>query len=232
MSEQRRHVLVLTGPLTGHTGRLNGYKFENGRCVLLGTDEGVAPVKLYFSRTYRAYPEGSEELRQAQEADAAREAAAKEEAADGERDAQDSQHDPSQGEGDGDVRPDGQGPAPAPAGDGGGDADPAAGTEGGVSGGDGHGDPGIPPKEPAPKQPDDPQQGAVSPNPKLRKAVDSLDPSNDDHWTNAGLPKIAVVDEAYGEGSVTRREIEAVAPGYTRETAKAKADEAALKDLA
>lgn len=225
-SQVRRHVLVLTGPYAGKSGTFNGYKFEGGKCVLLGTDAGVAGAKRYFARTYRAYPEGSPELAEAQAADEARK-----EAANGKREAHPAQHDPASGSSDGDVRPDGSGPSPAQADDGAGDGDASEGAPGSVPGGDGHGDAGLPPQEPQPKQQDDSQQGTVISDPKLLKAVDSLDPENDDHWTQAGLPKLTAVEEAYGE-AVTRQMVKNVAPDLDRDVAKAKASEDALKDLA
>lgn len=52
-------------------------------------------------------------------------------------------------------------------------------------------------------------------NETLMKALESLDSSNDNHWTTEGLPKLEALRFAYGS-AVTRDEVEAVAPGYTR----------------
>lgn len=53
-------------------------------------------------------------------------------------------------------------------------------------------------------------------NETLMKALESLDSSNDNHWTTEGLPKLEALRFAYGS-AVTRDEVEATAPGYTRE---------------
>lgn len=52
-------------------------------------------------------------------------------------------------------------------------------------------------------------------NETLVKALESLDTLNDNHWTAEGLPKLEALRFAYGS-AVTRDEVEAVAPGYTR----------------
>jgi hypothetical protein len=49
----------------------------------------------------------------------------------------------------------------------------------------------------------------------LKAAIDGLDPTNDDHWTRAGLPSVEAVETALG-ASVNRAQIEATAPGFTR----------------
>lgn len=51
---------------------------------------------------------------------------------------------------------------------------------------------------------------------KLTAAVKSLDPNDDTHWTAKGLPAIEAVSKAYGKSNLTRADIEAAAPGYTR----------------
>lgn len=50
--------------------------------------------------------------------------------------------------------------------------------------------------------------------PKLKLAIDSLDRSNDDHWTAEGLPRVDIVDQRYEYGNVTRADIEVI--GVTR----------------
>ena len=54
---------------------------------------------------------------------------------------------------------------------------------------------------------------------KLLRAVKSLQAGVDEHWTRDGKPMISAIARAYGSTDVTRASIEAVAPGYTRETA-------------
>lgn len=57
-------------------------------------------------------------------------------------------------------------------------------------------------------------------NEKLRRAVLQLDPSNDEHWTQAGKPSISAITQLYGAGDVTRADIEAAAPGLLRDSAR------------
>jgi hypothetical protein len=56
-------------------------------------------------------------------------------------------------------------------------------------------------------------------NEKLRRAVMSLDPQNDAHWTAAGEPAMKAVEAAYGSTGITRDDIKAAAPGYNRKAA-------------
>lgn len=52
----------------------------------------------------------------------------------------------------------------------------------------------------------------------LPDAVAALDPNDDSHWTSGGKPRIEAVADITGK-PVTRAEIDAAAPGVTRETA-------------
>lgn len=56
---------------------------------------------------------------------------------------------------------------------------------------------------------------------KLAAVLAQLDPDNDDHWTQQGKPALAAVEAAYGSSAITRADVEAAAPGLTREAAKA-----------
>ena len=49
---------------------------------------------------------------------------------------------------------------------------------------------------------------------RILAALAALDPHNDEHWTSAGLPSMAAVIALAGE--VTRRQVEAVAPEFSR----------------
>lgn len=60
-------------------------------------------------------------------------------------------------------------------------------------------------------------------NEKLRKAVMALDPAQDAHWTREGKPAMTAVGQLYGSTGITRAEVEAAAPGFTREQAQAPA---------
>lgn len=52
----------------------------------------------------------------------------------------------------------------------------------------------------------------------IRAILEKLDPGNDDHWTNAGLPAVGAVSELAGE-NVTRQQIGEAYPGFDREKA-------------
>lgn len=51
----------------------------------------------------------------------------------------------------------------------------------------------------------------------VKAAVEGLDPKNDEHWTQAGLPEVAAVKAALG-ADVTRAQIAAAAPEAKRPT--------------
>jgi hypothetical protein len=50
---------------------------------------------------------------------------------------------------------------------------------------------------------------------RILAALAALDPKNDERWTSAGLPSMAAVI-ALADGEVTRRQVEAVAPEFSR----------------
>ena len=61
---------------------------------------------------------------------------------------------------------------------------------------------------------------AADPNHTLRTAlVEGLDPENDDHWTDAGIPKMAAVEIIYGSSDILRDHVDQVLPGFTRDAA-------------
>lgn len=51
---------------------------------------------------------------------------------------------------------------------------------------------------------------------RIISAVENLDAGNDDNWTQLGLVRVDVIETVMGDPSVTRREIEALMPGYMR----------------
>lgn len=55
---------------------------------------------------------------------------------------------------------------------------------------------------------------------KITEALEKLDPSNDNHWTNDGLPRIETIRMLAGDQSITREAITAEAPNFSRQTAK------------
>lgn len=201
MSTIIQTTFVLTGALAGRTIRLGSqpYAFEKGRLTITAPAEEVALHARFLERNWQAYPEGHPALK---------------EVPDGQRDLQEGSQPDGQQPVHGDVQPVGGG---AEAGDAapvsGGGVEAEAGQAGSVPGGDGQ--PAVltdPAKEPT-----------VELNVKLQKAVMSLDPADDNHWTKDGKPAMTAVEKLYGSAAITRADVEAVAPGWTREKAKAAA---------
>lgn len=50
----------------------------------------------------------------------------------------------------------------------------------------------------------------------LRDALMALDIGNDEHWTDAGLPAMAAIEAFMGSDTVTRSDVDDVAPNFTR----------------
>ena len=65
----------------------------------------------------------------------------------------------------------------------------------------------------------------------LTQIVMALDPENDKHWTEGGLPAMAAVEMAMKSTGILRLEVEEAAPGYTRETAREEAKKFSVEDL-
>jgi len=78
-----------------------------------------------------------------------------------------------------------------------------AGTEGSIPSGDGRGHAGD--------DTDDPIAD------RLSEALTHLDPSNEEHWTKGGKPRIDAVEKFFGGAGVTRADITRVAPDLTRQ---------------
>lgn len=51
---------------------------------------------------------------------------------------------------------------------------------------------------------------------RLLTAINKLEVENDEHWTKDGRPRIDAVEKFYGSAGVTRGDVDAAAPGYTR----------------
>lgn len=197
MSTTVQTTFVLTGALAGRTIRLGSqpYVFQEGRLTITAPAEEVALHARFLERNWQAYPEGHPALK---------------EVPDGQRDLQEGSQPDGQQPVHGDVQPNGGG---TEAGDAapvsGGGVEAEAGQAGSVPGRDG-------------------QQAQLNPPPpevntKLQKAVQSLDPADDSHWTKDGKPAMTAVEKLYGSAAITRADVEAVAPGWTREKAKAAA---------
>ena len=64
----------------------------------------------------------------------------------------------------------------------------------------------------------------------IKRALDTLDPKNDAHWTNGGLPSMERMKEITGKSDLTRAEVSAVAPGFDRAAAAEAANGGASGD--
>jgi hypothetical protein len=60
---------------------------------------------------------------------------------------------------------------------------------------------------------------------KILDALVALDVDNDDHWTAEGLPRLDVMKGLCGGGAVTRTEVTAANPEFTREVMRANTEE-------
>lgn len=190
--------LILTGHYAGRTIDLNGYKFVNGELTLKGEMTKMEGVINYF-RTYNAFLAGSDELAQAQARDANK----------GDTDGTDTVLDGQSGTDTGGVSTDITG-----TGTGSGPESGGASPDGAGSGSEGNGVQGG--------REVDEGQAAVTSDPTVLKIIDglkSLDPTNDDHWTDAGLPRVDVIAQASGVVNVTRKDIAAAIPNFNREVA-------------
>lgn len=54
--------------------------------------------------------------------------------------------------------------------------------------------------------------GYGHPDIRLRQAVERLDPKDPEHWTEAGKPRLDAVAKFFGAATVTRKDIDRVAP--------------------
>ncbi|MGB1390639.1 MAG: hypothetical protein ACPG61_17335, partial [Paracoccaceae bacterium] len=52
----------------------------------------------------------------------------------------------------------------------------------------------------------------------IRKAIDSLDRHNDDDWNKDGTPSVIRIRDLGNDPSITKADIEAARPGFTRPT--------------
>lgn len=217
MADHMTVQLVLTGPYAGKTMNLNGVQYDQGVATLQGPAQSLAYAITYHGRSYQAFPAGSDELKAAQLRDAMQK-----EGADGKHDVSPTPEQRPSTAVHSDLQPDGQGPTGSETADGSGDAGAEAGDTGTGSARDGHADAGHDTAEV-----ERGQSQAKAVDAKLSRIVKSLDPDVAAHWTGQGKPSMKAVEEAYGSTGITRSDVEAAAPGWTRE----KAQTEALKNL-
>lgn len=212
MSNIMQYEFRLFGPYRGRTMSVNGHQFVNGRIVLMQSSQNMEACMRVLS-FYGAYARGTPQYD---------EALAKEEAEDGTGKV------PAEAVKGPDtavstsVRPDGSGPAEEAADDGR-TNDNGKGASGSADDthGDGHGHAGVP------KFPEDKDRRVIEPpsqvNEAVKIAVLKLDPEVDQHWVmtgaHKGKPKLQAVEDAYGKAGLTRQDIEAAVPAWTRDAA-------------
>lgn len=63
-------------------------------------------------------------------------------------------------------------------------------------------------------------------NDKILSALLQLDTNNDDHWTSDGLPRMDAVEAILGDKGITRQQVTAAKPGFSRTIAAATAAQA------
>lgn len=187
--------VVLTGIHSGKTILLAGKQFVGGKYTVEGAPIEVEGQLRYLSRMYQAHPVGSAELAKAQERDKQHGIQHHAQAATGQRDAE-----AVQGGVGGSA-----GPVSGAGNDGGAgpERDSSAGSPVLVAAGGGLQDSGLLPEQVA----------------RLRGMLRKLDPQNDKHWTEDGLPSVEVVAEALVDPSISRAMIDVAAPGFNREKA-------------
>jgi hypothetical protein len=56
--------------------------------------------------------------------------------------------------------------------------------------------------------------------PKILEALSQLDPANNDHWTNDGLPNTGVVQRIANNQTIKRTDIQNARPGFDRDAAR------------
>lgn len=211
-------TLILSGPYTGRTIRLRGIQFIEGKARLLQEPEQIEGLITYMAKCYQAYPEGSSELRAAQE----RWREHLERSKHGQlQDGASAQPRPA-GEVPRDVQPAGGGPgSPSPevvrSDDAAQPGDPGVRPDGqerpGSAPPEAAGRPATPEAAPA-------REGHGPETATLIEAIQSLDPENDEVWTAGGQPTVAAVAGASGMPGVTRARITMAIPGFDRNKAR------------
>jgi hypothetical protein len=177
-----------SGYVGGAAASRHKFAFSNGVCTLPFQIAEQSRKRLAF---FSAYPEGSQELADAREAWERQQG-----------DEHGSTETPSAGSG---FRPAGAEPTERPAALGAGNDEAAPGETGVVSNGDG--------QERASEPVDSPPPARAT---SIEDAVQVLDHSKDDQWTQDGKPSIKLIQQLCKDPTIKRAEIDAV--GVTRQT--------------
>jgi hypothetical protein len=198
------------GAHKGKTMSIGNHTFVDGKYTITESPEGIAGVTKYLS-SFSAFAVGSDEYDAAQAAESG---------------------DSNGVSSDNEATPEPGAPETVSSDDSPGAGNEAAPAElGGEPVGDDSGNSGVSPEgNGQPDAGDDSEQDPVDGTPSsevdevMVKAVQSLDPDVDDHWTEDGLPAMSAIEQSFGAG-FTRDDIENAVPGWDRARAKE------LKDL-
>jgi hypothetical protein len=195
MSAIVQFTMELTGPFEGKSVTLNHLRFKNGKATVRGDATEIAGIIRYFKRSYNINVAGEEGYGSSQVHSTSQ---------DRETDQVQSGIQPngteSQEESSVQLR---------------GDDAADGGNTRSLSDRDRHQDSRIP-KEGQFQQSANKQ---VDPA-KLLLVMKNLDPKNEAHWNQAGLPKLAVVSEMYGSEGLTRKDLDSVWSGFSRTNTK------------
>jgi hypothetical protein len=195
---------ILTGAKTGQTILLGKHAFVNGACKVFMTPESANAILTFLGRSYQAYPRGSAELEVAQERD--REYGLLNDLPESPKKADGS---PDSVSGDSDHAP---GSVSDPrALHGGADDGSEAGRSGLVPGGAGHEDAGM---GEGVESGEDFEPLALTH--AVQRICGLLDPKQDEHWSDGGLPSVSYVAAAVRNERVSRELIDQACPGWTR----------------
>lgn len=198
MSTPIETTFVLTGAMAGRTITLGTrafpYSFTHGKLHMTGPAEEVALHARFLERNWQAYPEGHPNLKRVKN---------------GQRNVSSKTVKNQQPVVSGDIQPNGKGiEARESEINGSGSGEDSTGESRSVPAGNGQS-----------AELSEAETVKIEVNQKLLKAVQGLDAGEDANWTRDGRPAMAAVERAYGASDVTRADIEAVSPGYTRDQA-------------
>lgn len=185
-------TLKLHGHFAGKTVKLNGVQFRDGKCKLIGPTDEVENLMLYLGRSYQALPEVEVKVYGSGSSQTIVQPG-------------DSEAVPT------DLLPEGEESAESETLELGGYDDPDTDNGRRVSSRSGHEHSRISTEELFAGS----AQGTIDPV-RLRKVLEGLSSKDDSAWTQLGYAKLDKVCASYGSEGVTRRDVEAVWPEFTR----------------
>lgn len=197
----KRVTLKLHGHFAGKTVKLNGVQFTNGIVKLFGPTPEIEGLEMYLGRSYQAWPINEGENHGT------------------------GQDETIAGQGNsesisGHIQQDGAGSQKA-------QTDDETGIDGtdddgggSVPSGDGYNDSWI---SQASKRLEQTSSSKVEPV-KLIESLKHLNPDDPTHWTSQGQPRMDAICKLYGNEGLTRRDIEAVWPEFSKDYFKETAE--------